>query len=282
MRRSILFILFFCNCIYSGAQQTAGHVSTAGKYVEIADTAFLMPQLNRSRTIRIYLPEGYKSSKKRYPVLYMHDGQNVFDNATSFAGEWGVDEFMDTVMQKRCIVVAIDNGGIKRMNEYCPFDFTLNPQNPKENKGEGKAYTDFLVKTLKPFIDKKYRTLKSKGNTFIAGASMGGLISLYAVLAYPKVFAGAGIFSPSVWICKEELLALIKSRGKQVKSKLFFYCGKQEGKEMVPDMLAAFEALTGVSKSKMKTIIRDDGKHNEAAWRREFPLFYEWLTGPAN
>jgi predicted alpha/beta superfamily hydrolase len=81
----------------------------------------------------------------------------VFDNATSFAGEWGVDEFLDTVLQQSSIVVAVDNGGSKRLNEYCPYDFTLSPANPKGNKGEGQAYVDFLAKTLKPFIDKKYR-----------------------------------------------------------------------------------------------------------------------------
>ena len=163
------------------------------------------------------------------------------------------------------------------MNEYSPYDFTLNPQKPKENKGEGSQYVDFLAKTLKPFIDKKYRTLKDKKNTFITGSSMGGLISFYAVLKYPKVFGGAGVFSPSVWICKEELLNLVKTTGKKVNSKIYFYCGKLEGTGMVPDMLKAFEELAAVSKSKMTTVIRDDGKHNEPTWRKEFPLFYNWI-----
>ena len=256
---------------------TTPRKSTASRNVKIIDTAFLIPQLNRIRRVLIYLPENYTVAKHRYPVLYIHDGQNVFDDTTSFAGEWGVDEFLDSTKAKQSIVVAIDNGGNKRMNEYCPYDFTLNPQKPKENKGEGSQYVDFLAKTLKPFIDKKYRTLKDKKNTFITGSSMGGLISFYAVLKYPKVFGGTGIFSPSVWICKEDLLNLVKSNGEKVKSKIYFYCGKMEGPGMVPDMLKVFEGLAAISKSKMTVVIRDDGKHNEPTWRKEFPLFYNWI-----
>ncbi len=256
---------------------TAARKSTASKNVKIIDTVFWIPQLKRTRRILIYLPENYVTAKLRYPVLYIHDGQNVFDDATAFAGEWGVDEFLDSAKAKQCIVVAIDNGGNKRMNEYSPYDFTLNPQKPKENKGEGAQYVEFLTKTLKPFIDKKYRTLKDKKNTFITGSSMGGLISFYAVLKYPKVFGGAGVFSLSVWICKEDLLSLVKSSGEKVKSKIYFYCGEMEGPGMVPDMLKAFEELAAISKSKMTVVIRDDGKHNEPTWRKEFPLFYNWI-----
>lgn len=253
--------------------------STASKNVKLVDSVFYIPQLGRKRKIQIYLPDGYAQSKQRYPVLYMHDGQNLFDDKTSFAGEWGMDEFMDTVKRKKCIIVAIDNDGVHRTNEYCPWDFRLYPDLQKLNKGEGKAYTGFLVKTLKPYIDKKYRTLGDKNNTWIAGSSMGGLISLYAVLQYPAVFGGGGIFSPSVWICKNELLQYIKQKGKKVNSRLFFYCGKQESPEMVSDMLLAFQQLAAVSKSKMTSVIREDGMHNEKAWRKEVPLFYEWIAG---
>lgn len=121
----------------------------------------------------------------------MQDGQNLFDDATSYAGEWGIDEHLDSLFssgKKEAIIVGIDNGLSKRMTEYNPYSFQ------QFGKGEGNEYVDFLVKNLKPFIDKKYRTLKNKQNTFIAGSSMGGLISLYAALKYPKIFVGAGIF----------------------------------------------------------------------------------------
>ncbi|HEY6504820.1 MAG TPA: alpha/beta hydrolase-fold protein [Chitinophagaceae bacterium] len=245
-------------------------VSTAGRNVQVIDTAFLIPQLKRTRRIWVYLPEGYTSSKTKYPVLYMHDGQNVFDDATSFSGEWGVDECIDS-MKKKCIVVAIDNGGQKRINEYCPYDME------RFGKGEGDQYVDFLAVTLKPYIDKRYRTLKDRKNTFVAGSSMGGLISMYAVLKYPAVFGGAGVFSPAFWV-GPKIFDDIKDKGNAVASKIYFYGGKQEGENMIPDMIKAYEEMGKVSKSEMTTVVREDGKHNEARWRIEFPLFYEWIN----
>ena len=251
--------------------------STAGKNVRIIDTAFFIPQLQRTRRVWVYVPPTYNSSDKKYPVLYMHDGQNVFDDATSFSGEWGVDEAIDTLgaKTKECIVVGIDNGANKRLNEYCPYDFNL-PANNVSGKGEGILYTEFLVKTLKPFIDKRYRTIKNKNNTFIAGSSMGGLISMYAVLKYPKVFGGAGVFSPAFWV-GPKIFDDIRTKGRKVNSKIYFYAGDAEGETMVPMTLQAFNEMHRVSKSKMCEVIRADGKHNEARWRIEFPLFYEWL-----
>ncbi len=256
--------------------------SSRGNHVHIIDTAFLIPQLNRVRRVWIYLPENYYTGTQEYrwPVLYMNDGQNVFDDATSYAGEWGVDECLDS-MKKKCIVVAIDNGAGKRINEYCPYDFSLKTLGLSNadtlNKGEGDQYVDFLVKTLKPFIDKNYRTLKDKKNTFIAGSSMGGIISMYAVLKYPKVFGGAGVFSPAFWV-GPKIFDDIKTKGKKVKSHIYFYAGKEEGETMVPLTLKAFDEMSKVSKSKMTTVIRDEGKHNETRWRIEFPLFYEWIV----
>jgi len=248
-------------------------VSTAGKNVHIVDTAFFIPQLNRTRRVWIYLPSDYSGSKKNYPVLYMHDGQNVFDDLTSFAGEWNVDETLDALGKhsEEMIVIAIDHGGSKRINEYCPYDME------KFGEGEGDKYVDFLVKTLKPFIDKNYRTLKNKQNTFIAGSSMGGLISMYAILKYPRVFGGAGIFSPAFSI-GPKIFDDIEAKGASVNSKIYFYCGAEEGETMVPDTERAFSEMRKVSKSKMVCVIRQDGKHSESVWKEEFPLFYLWLT----
>lgn len=255
---------------------------TAGKNVQVIDTAFHIPQLQRVRRVWIYLPEDYKTSKTRYPVLYMHDGQNVFDDATSYSGEWGVDECIDS-MKNKCIVVAVDNGGLKRLNEYCPYDFSLTgiAAGYNSNKGEGNLYVDFLVGSLKPYIDKNYRTLENRKNTFIAGSSMGGLISLYAILKYPRVFGGAGVFSPAFWV-GPKIFDDINTKGKKVKGKIWFYAGKQESDAMVPDILKAFDEMSAVSKSKMITVIRDDGKHNESRWRIEFPAFYYWLMYPGS
>jgi len=251
--------------------------STASVNVKIIDTAFFITQLNRHRRIWIYLPQDYVQSNKRYPVLYMHDGQNIFDNATSFSGEWGIDECLDT-MKKKCIVVGIDNGGDKRLNEYCPYDFSLSgiAANSISGKGEGKEYVDFLVKNLKPFIDNNYRTMKEKKNTWIAGSSMGGLISMYALLKYPKVFGVAGVFSPAFWV-GPQIFDDINKKGFKVKGKIFFYAGELEGESMVPDMLKAYQEMNENSKAKMKIVVNKEGKHNEQAWRIEFPVFYKWI-----
>jgi predicted alpha/beta superfamily hydrolase len=246
--------------------------STASKNVHIVDTAFRIPQLNRVRRIWIYLPPDYNASNSTYAVMYMHDGQNLFDDSTSFAGEWGVDELMDSISTKKkeMIVVGIDNGA-KRINEYCPYDME------RFGKGEGDQYLEFLVRTLKPYIDKHYRTKKDKQDTYIAGSSMGGLISMYAVLKYPKVFGGAGVFSPAFWV-GPQIFDDIEKMGKQVNSRIYFYCGGQENETMEPDMMKAFEEMRSVSKSKMETSVRPEGRHTESVWREEFPLFYLWLV----
>jgi predicted alpha/beta superfamily hydrolase len=146
----------------------------------------------------------------------------------------------------------------------------------KFGEGEGDKYVDFLVETLKPFVDKNYRTLKSKKNTFIAGSSMGGLISMYAVLKYPGVFGGAGIFSPAFSV-GPKIFDDMKARGRKVNSKIYFYCGEQEGENMVPYTEMAFSEMRKVSNSRMVCLIRSDGKHSESVWKEEFPLFYLWL-----
>ncbi|MBI2731116.1 MAG: alpha/beta hydrolase [Sphingobacteriales bacterium] len=254
---------------------------SASSHVKIIDTAFAIPQLNRTRRIWVYLPEGYEQSKKHYPVLYLQDGQNVFDAATSFAGEWGVDEIMDSLIKigdRECIVVAIDNGGEKRMNEYLPYDFEA-----KENGitrqtliAEGDAYLDFLVKNLKVYIDKNFRTAKAKETTYVAGSSMGGLISFYALMKYPDVFGGAGVFSPSFWIVPQINDSLQKVVSK-INSKIFFYAGELEGETMVSDMNSIADAVGLHSYSIIYKIVDPEGKHNEPTWRKWFAEFYQWM-----
>ena len=245
---------------------------SANSQVQILDSAFYIPQLDRRRRIWIYLPKDYQASKTKYPVLYMHDGQNLFDDATSFAGEWGIDDALDSA-KKQCIVVGIDNGGVKRMNEYNAYD------HEKFGKGEGDLYVDFIAKTLKPYIDKHYRTKKDAANTIIAGSSMGGLISIYAVVKYPKTFGKAGVFSPAFWVAPQ-LKADIEKKVKTSTHKnvrIYFYGGDQEGGDMVKEMLYIFELMRKKANPKMRVRINAEGKHNEPTWRDEFPSFYEWI-----
>jgi predicted alpha/beta superfamily hydrolase len=266
MQRYCLLLVCLYLALVSFAQQEK--ISTASPRVHIIDTAFTIPQLNRTRRIWIYVPEGQKD--QRYPVLYMQDGQNLFDASTSYAGEWGLDEFMDSTHQPPCIVVGIDNGGVNRIHELTPYDME------KYGKAEGGAYLDFIVKTLKPYIDKHYPVRKKRGDTWIGGSSLGGLISFYALLKYPRVFGGAAVFSPSFWIAPR-IYEETKGKMKKIKAALYFYAGKQESEKMVQDMMKMMQYVSRSKKIKAITSIRDEGKHNEASWRKEFPFFYAWM-----
>ncbi len=245
---------------------------TAGSQVHIMDTVFFIPQLNRTRRIWIYLPEGYANSKKNYPVIYMHDGQNLFDEYTSGFGEWGVDECLDSLIKSgkpACIVVGIDNGP-QRRNEYNPYNFQ------QFGKGEGDQYLEFLVQTLKPFIDKEYRTMPAKENTIIAGSSMGGLISYYAMLQYPGVFGKAGIFSPAFWTALP-IKSFTDSIARKINGKFFFYMGGLEGGSYIKDMQEVQEVLGERSASMIYSVIDPQSSHNEQAWRKWFAEFYNWI-----
>lgn len=246
---------------------------TATAQVQLLDSAFYIPQLDRYRRIAIYLPKGYKASKQRYPVLYMHDGQNLFDEFTSGFGEWKVDETLDSLIAKgrpASIVVAIDNGP-KRLQEYNPFYFE------KSGPGEGDAYIDFIATVLKPYIDNNYRTLQDNDNTFIAGSSIGGLISYYAILKRPDVFGKAGIFSPAFWTA-DSINAMTDSLANKVDGKLFFYIGRKEGNDMVSNMIRVTDSLGRYSKAAIYTAIDEKGEHNEKAWQKWFAEFYLWIT----
>ena len=256
------------------------HTHTASANVKIIDTAFYIPQLNRYRRIWLYLPPNYLSSNKKYPVLYMHDGQNLFDELTSAFGEWSVDECMDSLLAKgkqASIIVGIDNGGTTRMNEYNPYEFTWSDSaSSKTFSPEGNEYVDFLTQTLKPFIDKHYRTLPSKENTIIAGSSMGGLISYYAALKYPEIYGKAGIFSPAFWTAPA-LKELTDAVSKKVNAKFFFYMGGQEGEKNITLMNEVAEKLATNSNTMIYTVVDATGKHNEAAWHKWFAEFYTWM-----
>ena len=255
--------------------------NTVSKNVKLIDTAFFMPQLNTSRRIWIYLPPGYKDSKKHYPVMYLQDGQNLFDEMTSaFGQEWGVDECLDSLIAKgkpACIVVGIDNGQATRMSEYNPYEFTWKDSTQSQIiLPKGDAYLRFLMSTLKPFIDKKYRTLSSKENTVIAGSSMGGLISYYAALKYPEVFGKAGVFSPAFWTAPS-IKMLTDSVSKKINGKFFFYMGGLEGSRYIMDMNEVAEKL-GIHSNAMIYLVTDaEGSHNEKAWRKWFAEFYKWI-----
>lgn len=249
--------------------------STATKNVHVFAEDFKMPQLNRTRKISVYLPPDYETTTTRFPVLYIQDGQNMFDAATSFSGEWEVDETLNKLSKTKgidIIVVAINHGDDKRINEYSPWD------NSKYGKGEGNAYLEFLVHTLKPEIDKKYRTKTDAKNTAIMGSSMGGLISHYAGLKYPQVFGKVGVFSPSFWY-SDESFSVTKNHAALKHTKMYYLAGGKEDETMVNNLEKILNIMkkNKFSQRNLYSKIVPDGTHSESFWKTEFGNAIEWL-----
>lgn len=250
--------------------------STAAANVRILSQDFFMPQLNRTRRIWIYLPPNYESSNNRYPVLYLHDAQNIFDASTSFSGEWKVDEALNTLFQngdKGVIAVAVDNGGASRLNEYSPW------VNARYGGGEGEKYVQFIVETLKPYIDATYRTKPQREYTGIMGSSMGGLISMYAAIEHQDIFSKAGIFSPAFWFAPQ-CYTHVNSIGKRADMRIYLLAGAMEDNgSVVSDINAMYNTLrnAGFGAQEVKVLTHPDGQHSEWYWAREFPAAYQWL-----
>jgi predicted alpha/beta superfamily hydrolase len=205
----------------------------------------------------------------------MHDGQNLFDEATSYAGEWGVDETLNALASSRglrVIVVGIDHGGTERMHELNPWD------NPAFGKGEGEQYMAFVVQVLKPWVDRHYRTRPDRRHTAIMGSSMGGLVSTYAISRYPEVFGSAGIFSPAYWLAPQ-VFTDTAAHPPPPTARLYFYAGGSESESMVPDMkrMAALLQRAGLPARNVALQVDPVGRHNEAAWRARFPRAVAWL-----
>jgi predicted alpha/beta superfamily hydrolase len=257
--------------------------STAPRGVSLLSDDMRIPQLNRNRRIWVYLPPSYGQPNKRFPVIYMHDGQNVFDKATSFAGEWGVDETLDRLAaagDRGAIVIAINNGERTRDEEYHP----INPNNGRP--GQADAYLDFIVRTLKPLVDNAFDTKPDRLNTAIMGASSGASISLYAVLKYPDVFGKAALFSTPLWLAPRFDGMALTANAYRDGTKLWFTCGANEKIGNGPpgmfarDQPALIDALAtaGFARAtQLKATIDPEGQHDEAFWARTFEDAYKWL-----
>jgi enterochelin esterase-like enzyme len=217
---ALLAVLNMAHCALAEETQGAGEparpASTAQANVHVLP-AMTIPGLGRERTIRLYLPPGYETSTTRYPVLYMHDGQNLFDAASSFLGEWEVDESLNLLAQTKhleIIVVGIDNDGEHRKQELTAWD------NPRFGKAEGAAYMDFIVDVVKPYIDAHYRTIPNRNSRGLVGHSMGGYGASRIGMKHPDVFGSLYIMSPCCLSARgagpanpanEEALAAVKT-----------------------------------------------------------------------
>ena len=238
------------------------------------------PQLNRTVRVWVYLPPDYgKNEKKRYPVLYMLDGQNLFDNATSFAGEWGVDETLEGLYNNTgfsIIVVGIDNGGERRIDEYAPW---VNAEYGRG--GLGNATLDFIVENLKPYIDALYRTEPEE--TGIMGSSLGGLMAIYAGFRHPDVFKYVGAMSSAFWFNPEIYDFVRNASGGP--EKIYIYWGTSEGsnpEKMIEDNLQMVEILKEkgyIEGENLKVVVEEGGEHNEYYWGKHFGEAVTWLFG---
>lgn len=266
--------------IYNWADNNGGGNSTAAENVTIMDEDFYMPQLDRTRRIWVYLPPDYDETMKNYPVLYMHDGQNLFDELTSFAGEWEVDETLNNLADEGYrvpIVVGIDNGGVDRIDELTPWF------NPSWGGGQGDEYMAFIVETLKPHIEANYRTLTGRENTGIMGSSLGGLISVYGALKYQYVFSKCGSFSPAYWINNDSIWDFIALIGRQDDIRFYQNIGEFEQQTSIELLLQMEDSLRSIGFSNIFSKVIAGGEHNEATWRDDFREAYLWLfDGYAN
>lgn len=236
----------------------------------------MWPHLPRTRRIWIYLPRSYSTNLNRsYPVVYAHDGQNLFDSATSFSGEWGIDESLDN-LSKEIIFVGIDNGGAQRLNELTPF------ANANYGGGQADYYLDFIVDKLRPYINENFRTKTDRLNTAILGSSLGGLCSFYAALRHENIFGQIGVFSPSFWFTDDIFQSARAHNFSASPPRFYFLAGEKESSSMVSDMQNMINTLNGnnrifLDSKQLFSRVVVDGQHAEWFWRREFPTAIQWL-----
>ncbi len=243
--------------------------------IEMISEEFEMPQLIRTRRVAALLPHDYDRTSRRYPVLYLQDGQNLFDDYAPF-GNWALDKKLAMLAARGhddVIVIAIDHAAEQRAAEYTPSYAT------RIGSGEGEQYAGWLAETLKPYVDRAFRTLPDRANTGIGGSSLGGLISIYAGLLYPEVFGKLMVFSPSLWV-SPDISRRSGQREHPFYGRAYLYGGGREGSGMVPLLQQFKEALLKQgSAGNMDIELRIDpqGRHAENYWGKEFPRALEWL-----
>ncbi|HEX8393350.1 MAG TPA: alpha/beta hydrolase-fold protein [Longimicrobium sp.] len=236
------------------------------------------PQLNNERDVLVYLPPSYGHTSRRYPVLYMHDGQNLFDRATSFGDEWEVDQTLESAADEglEAIVVGLPNIGPERLNEYSPWTDRRHKQG-----GKGNKYVDWIIHTVKPLVDRDFRTRTDREGTGIAGSSMGGLISLYAFFKHPDVFGFTGVMSPALWFAGRSIYPFVQERP-FTPGRIYLDVGTSEGSEELHDVRRMKEILTQKGYKTghdLMFIVEMGGAHNERAWARRLRRELHFLLG---
>ncbi len=243
-----------------------------------------------TRFLRVWLPPGYdaaENSGRYYPVLYLNDGQNLFETSTAFAGvEWQVDEAADRLIREGAvppmIIVGIDNTGKERIREYMPF----RSMHPRMLRVRGRYYPDFLMKEVMPFVARNYRVATGPENIGLGGSSLGALVAQYTVMAKPGVFGKLLLESPSLWAAGRQLIK--ESRAVRIwPERIFLAAGTAEAgsaersRTVVDDVreLAAILRRAVLSEQRLRLVIRDGAGHNEGAWAERFPEALRFLFG---
>lgn len=242
--------------------------------IHLISQEFEIPQLNKTRKIWALLPHDYETSDEHYPVLYLQDAQNLFNEKSDF--NWQIDKKLAVMSDYgigKIIIVAIEHAESDRIQEY-------NVGRTLLGVGHGKKYIRFITDTLKPFVDKTFRTKPEREFTGIGGSSMGGLVSIFSGLIYPEVFGKLMVFSPSLWVIPKIKLGFLDFFEPQ-ETRMYLYAGGDESETMIDHVtklrkrLLKRETLQGIMKIRLS--INMEGKHNETYWSDEFPKAIEWL-----
>jgi predicted alpha/beta superfamily hydrolase len=236
--------------------------------------------LENDRTVMVYLPPDYDpATADRYPVLYLHDGQNVFDEATSFGDEWRVDETAQELITSGridpIIVVGVYNTGDHRIDEYTPT-----PSIHDAIGGHADDYGRMLVEELKPFIDQTYKTFPGAANTAIGGSSLGGLLTMHLGLRYPTAFGKLAVLSPSVWWDNRVILREVEAIPGKRPQRIWLDAGVLEGERVIGDARLLRDALIAkgwVLDDDLMYFEAEDGEHNERSWAARVAPVLEFL-----
>lgn len=243
--------------------------------VKLISEEFEIPQLNKTRRVWALLPYDYETSNESYPVLYLQDAQNLFNEKAQY-GNWEIDKKLAVMSEYnigKIIIIAVEHAEKERILEY-------NVGNTVLGNGQGKKYIRFLTDTLKPFVDDNFRTKPEREFTGIGGSSMGGLVSIFSGIMYPEVFGKLMIFSPSLWVVPKIKLSFLDMDEPQ-DTRIYLYAGGDESATMIDHVknfkkrLLKKDSLS--DKMKIRLSINMEGKHNERYWSDEFPKAIEWL-----